>query len=717
MQQFRKSATVLLMISVWLFVQGCSSVQKTTNSWVNLDTVKAGKFDTGKMWTFDFPPKAYFKEAYNFEAKDDWFDQVRKSALRFANYCSASFVSEDGLVMTNHHCARESVTEVSKAGEDLHTNGFFAKTLDEERKVPGLYVDQLVLVKDITDEIQSATDKGKTEAEKTKNRNKIKEDIIKTVKDSSGLEVQIVTFYNGGKYSLYGYKRYKDVRLVFAPETEMGFFGGDPDNFTYPRYDFDCSFFRVYDDSGKPLHTNNFFKWSDNGAKKGEPIFVVGNPGSTNRLQTVAQLEYSRDVSYPVTLYMLDKMVQNFTELIKEHPELKDSVQDNLFSYSNSWKAYNGIIGGLRDEVLMQRKRDFESKFKIAVWNNPRLKELYGNLWEKIEGTRGELKEYAHQNAAYNIRPIALSQYFTIAKKIVQYARQMKLPVADRDPDYADSMLAKTKAAIVPADFEAATAQTLLNVDIDLITMLLGKDHPVTQNLFGSRPAKDAAILCLKQSQIASKQAVESFLKLSPDEILASKDPFIQHILFTQEKGKEIALKMTEIVNREADYVQMLGRALFEIYGTQIPPDATFTLRIADGVVEGYDYNGTTAPVFTTFYGLYDRYYSNNKEYPWNLPQRWQNPPKEFKLETPMNFVSTADIIGGNSGSPIINKNAEVVGLAFDGNIESLPGQFIFTTEANRTVGVHSSGMLEAVKNLYHAKRLADELKSGKVSQ
>jgi V8-like Glu-specific endopeptidase len=667
------------------------------------------------MWTFDFPPTAYFNETYGFNPSDEWLNHVRQSALRFATYCSASFVSSDGLVMTNHHCARESVTKVSKTGEDLHTNGFFAKTAQDERKVAGLFVDQLVVIKDVTAEIQAAMDKGQTEAEKIKNRTNAKEAMVKKFKADTGLEGQVVTFYNGGKYSLYGYKRYKDVRLVFAPETEMGFFGGDPDNFTYPRYDFDCSFFRVYDDSGKALHTDNFFKWSESGPKPDEPVFVVGNPGTTNRLQTVAQLEYFRDMSFPITVEMLDGIVKAYSQLIDENPSLKDSLQDQLFGFSNSWKAYNGILGGLRDEVMMQRKRDFESQFKTKVWENPKLKDTYGNLWEKIENIRAEMKKYSKQNAALNMRPFFVSDYFTIAKNLVKYANEMNLPIAQRDDDYKDSLLAKTTEGIIPDDFIAEKANKLLVLNIDMYKQLLGNDNSVVLNLHGDLNSKDAAALCLKNSRLATKEGIAALIKEGPEAILKSKDPFIQHVLSTSGKAKEVAATMMDLANKEADYSQMLGRALFEVYGTKIPPDATFTLRIADGVVKGYEYNGTTAPVFTTFYGLYDRYYSYGKQYPWNLPKRWQNPPAEFKLETPMDFICTADIIGGNSGSPIINRNAEIVGIAFDGNIESLPGQFIFRTEANRTVGVHSAGMYEAIKDLYNAGRLAEELKTGKI--
>ncbi|HUX93377.1 MAG TPA: S46 family peptidase, partial [Ignavibacteriaceae bacterium] len=273
-------------VAIFLFIAGCSSTgqmqkenisAKGNESWLNLDTVKAGKFDTGKMWTFDYPPKAYFEKEYNFDPSDKWLDNVRMSALRFANYCSASFVSADGLVMTNHHCGRESVAEVTKKGEDLFDNGFYAKTLADERPVPGLYVDQLVLIKDITPDIQTAIDSGKTPEEKVANEKKAISEIEKKEGEATKLRIQVVKLFNGGKYSLYGYKRYTDVRLVFSPEAALGYFGGDNDNFTYPRYDLDCNFFRVYE-NGKPLKTEHYFHWSPQGAEPGEPVFVVGNP-------------------------------------------------------------------------------------------------------------------------------------------------------------------------------------------------------------------------------------------------------------------------------------------------------------------------------------------------------------------------------------------------------------------------------------------------------
>jgi len=714
----------ILPLFLVLVLAGCSSstvTQKETTpttdkstSWLNLDTIKAGKFDTGRMWTFDFPPKDYFKSEYNFQPTDEWYSKVRMSALRFANYCSASFVSEDGLVMTNHHCGRESVTEVTKEGEDLHKEGFIAVNFEDERPVPGLYVDQLVLIRDVTAQIQEAIDKGTTEEEKLANKQKAIKELQSKTKEETNLECSVVTFFNGGRYSLYGYKRYTDVRLVFAPETNAGFFGGDPDNFTYPRYTLDCTFFRVYDEEGNPLKTENYFKWSPNGAAPGEAVFVVGNPGRTNRLNTVAQLEYQRDYAYPITMNMLNSLVDVYSEMLSEFPDRAYELQDQVFSFANSQKAYNGILQGLRNPVLMQKKRDFEKNFRTEVKKRPDLNAKYGDLWDKITSTRSELSKYTFESAAYQVNPLFSTKYIIIANKIVDIAKNLQLPTDQQKPDYVGEELEKTINKLY-ADLDVTLHEKLYMANVKAFNMLLGEENHIAKKFSGGYTGKAALTYMKTNSVIISRDKTLELVKKGPNAVLSSNDPFIYYILNTQDKAKEFSQKSKEITTRESDYVQQLGRAVFEVYGTSIPPDATFTLRIADGVVQGYKYNGTIAPPVTTFFGMYDRYHSFGKEFPFELHERWLKPGPEFQLETPFNFVSTNDIIGGNSGSPLINKNAEVVGLAFDGNIESLPGQFIFDTEANRTVSVHSAGMFEAIQDLYKLKRLSDELKAGKI--
>ena len=701
-----------LLVAFILF----SSIQAQQSSdWLNLDTVKAGQFDNGKMWTFEYPPMDYFEEEYSFRPTQEWFDHIRMSALRLANYCSASFVSEDGLVMTNHHCARMSITQITGDDEDFHGNGFIAYSLEEERPVPGLYVSQLVMIKDVTDEILSEMEKGQTDEERTRFKNDIIEVIEQRESEESGLECTVTALYNGGKYSLYGYKRYTDVRLVFAPEEQLGFFGGDPDNFTYPRYNLDMTFLRVYDEDGKPLKTNHYLKWSENGAAPGEPVFVVGNPGNTDRLNTIAQLEFARDIQYPRTLNLLYGLIEIYSNMINESPDRALQLQDMLFSFENSRKAFEGILKGLRDPVLMQRKKDFEKNFKEAVNADLKLKSLYGDAWSKIEGTRSQLREISNRSFIYTLNRFTTPQYFFIADELLSIAEELKLPEAERDDLYVGEELDLTIESLIPEDFDHKMQKRLLKNRVDAMYNYLGAEDPLVKKFTGGKHGDEAVDYILSKSKVTNLEDIKNLVKAGPDAIVNSDDPFIYFMLNTKEDQKKLAGQIREIQTLESSYNQKLGRALFEVYGTSIPPDATMTLRLADGIVEGFPYNGTVAPPITTFYGLYDRYYSFNKEFPWSLPERWLNLPADFDLSTPYNFVSTNDIIGGNSGSPVINKNAEVVGLAFDGNIQGLPGNFIFRTEENRTVSVHSKGMWEAIDKVYKLKRLSNEIKNGKL--
>jgi hypothetical protein len=701
-----------------LTIIGCSATKEAsvkTYGWIDPDTITAGKFDMGKMWTFEYPPTDYFKDEYSFTPSQQWFDHARMSALRFADYCSASFVSADGLIMTNDHCARESIVEVQKEGEDLSENGFYAETLEDERTVPGLYVDQLVLIRDVTSEIQAEIDKGKTEREKLMNEDAAISEIEYRESEANSLEVSVVPLYNGGKYSLYGYKRYTDVRLVFVPESQIGFFGGDPDNFTYPRYNLDCSFFRVYNEEGVPLETDNFFKWSPKGVVPGEPVFVVGNPGSTERLKTVSQLEYFRDVQYPQTLDKINGLISIYNDMIKENPDKEDELTVGLLRYQNSQKAYKGILEGLRNPVLMHRKKDFEKKFKQTVKSNPRLNQKYGNLWDDIDKAESELKNTSNELFAISLDPLTTPEYFYISKDILNLAEELKLPESRRSEGYKKSEIDSTIEEIFPSDFDYSYNNKLLKMKLELMIKYLGREHPLVKKFTNGLNATEAADYLIKNSQFTSAERVKSLIGKGPDAVLKSNDPFVFFHNYSEERLSSLKSRLSTLLSKGEIAERSLGKALFEVYGTSIPPDATFTLRISDGVVKGFPYNGTVAPPIVTFYGLYDRYYSFNKAHPWDLPERWHD-PKDLELELPFNFVSTNDIIGGSSGSPVINKNAEIVGLAFDGNIQSLPGNFIFREEENRLVSVHSLGMIEALQKIYNAERLTEELLSGKVT-
>ncbi len=722
MLQRIKNLVFILLLFAFLLT-GCTTYQATKPTYLAyLDTVKAGQFDNGKMWTFDYPPIDYFKKTYNFTPSSDWFEKARLSALRLPG-CSASFVSEDGLVMTNHHCARGALDAVNREGENLPETGFYARTLEEERKVPNLYADQLVLIEDVTDEVQKAFESGKTDEEKVANRDRkireiqeryYKEYKARNPKDS--MVFSVVTFYNGGKYSLYGYKRYTDVRLVYAPETMVAYFGGDPDNFTYPRYDLDVAFFRVYED-GKPLKTENYFPFSKTGVKEGDLVFVIGNPGRTSRLLTVSQLEFFRDVSYPYTLSLLDNLVRIYTDFLAKYPEKKLKYQTRLFSFSNSQKAYTGRLAGLRDPYLMARKRDFERKFKEAVLSNPTLKSKYGNIWDEIEKYQVEKAKLFNELQAYNFAGTGRSVYFRIASDLVEYAEQMKLPENQRAEAYKGERLKATKARIFPSEIEPELEKSILIYQLNYMKSVFGEKNQAFNSLLKGKSPEQAVDDLLKATILTDKEKVTALLDGDPNAILNSSDPFISFVVKTRDRAKEIRDKYNQISSKESAKLQLLGRAIFDVYGTSIPPDATFTLRIADGVVKSYEYNGTIAPPITTFYGLYDRYYSfkDTERKDWDLPERWKNPPASFDLSTPLNFVATNDIIGGNSGSPVVNMNLEVVGLIFDGNIESLPGDFIYVDEKNRAVAVHVQGIIEALRHIYNADRLVDELENGKI--
>jgi hypothetical protein len=719
MRQVRIAFVMSIVLATVLLLSGCSAPQALQSApakgFSAIDSVKAGKFDTGKMWTFDFPPVEYFASTYHFNPTKEWFDKVRLSAVRIPG-CSAAFVSEDGLFMTNHHCSRSSLQRVQKEGEKLVEVGFYAPALADERKT-AIYVDQLVVMDDVTKEIQAAFDRGTTDSARSAMRTAAISDVQKrysakyheTSKDS--MVFSVLAFYNGGRYSLYGYKRYTDVRLVFAPEEKSAFFGGDPDNFTYPRYDFDCAFFRVYDD-GKPLKTSNFFKFSATGPEEGEPVFVIGNPGTTNRLMTLAQLETLRDYQYPASIDANASRKHVLNSFVEQHPDKKLEYLNTIFGIENSLKAQTGYLGGLQDPYLMAKKVDFEANFKRAVAENPTLQTKYGDPWKQIadfEGQRRALMNESNALSTGNTR----SQLMNIAGRLVDRARGGADPRAGGMPGGPGGPGGFGRGPIFPANFVLEIEKPLLADQLTFMKKRLGNQNASFNALLAGQTPEQAAARIAGMTSLSNKDSVEALSKAKADDVLASVDPLIKFVAETRPRATELQAKLADIRDREAVPAQSLGRAMYEVFGTSIPPDATFSLRIADGIVKGYNYNGTYAPSFTTFYGLYDRYYSFGKSSPWLPGEKWIPAPADLNLSTPMNFCSTNDAIGGNSGSSVINRKLEVVGLLFDGNIESLPGNIIYDETYNRSVNVHTAGILEGLQKVYKAGRLADELRKG----
>ncbi|MBN1446560.1 MAG: S46 family peptidase [Bacteroidetes bacterium] len=682
-----------------------------------LEQIKAGPFDSGKMWTFEYAPVDYFQKTYGFEVTQEWLDDVRLSSLRLSTGCSASFVSADGLVMTNHHCARGSLPAVQEEGERLLDTGFFAETLQDERKIPDVHLEQLIEIRDVTAEIHAAMDAAGTNEARVTARDAKIEEISTAAEEETGYRAQIITLYDGGKFSLYLYRRFDDVRLVLAPELHIAHFGGEFDNFTYPRYCLDFTFLRVYDENGKPFRPDNFFNWSKSGAQEDEAVFVIGNPGSTSRLSTAEQLAYYRDVQYPFVYEMINNRMDVLLRYAEMHPEKREEIRTDILSMSNAQKAYMGRLAGLRDDVLMQRRRDFDRQFRAEVVKRPDLAEKYGRVWDEIAESRESVRAVASDLYAFRSGGLGVANTYSKAAQLVMLAEQLQKPEDERSDAFRGNRLDVMKRAMAKAvsgdtDLERLTLENQLKMMMNQV----GADDPVLLVLLQGRTPEAAAEALLKRTVLTDSVRVAALVEGAPNTIMTSDDPFIAAARLASPRYQHAQEVASETSARDEVNRSLLGRALFEVYGTDIPPDATFSLRIADGVVQGFDYNGTKAPVHTTFYGLYDRYYSFKGNEAWYLPERWLNPPPEFDMSTPMDFVSTNDIIGGNSGSPIINKNREVVGLVFDGNIESLPGDFIFAEDmGNRTVSVHSAGILEAVKHIIKADRVARELERGSI--
>ena len=666
----------------------------------------------GTMWTFDAPPLAYWKAQYGFEADPAWLEQVRLSAVRIPG-CSASIVSERGLVMTNHHCARSCITAVSPPDSNYQELGFVAQSERDERKCPGMTADQLQSIEDVTAKVRGAVT-GTTSSRMVAQRDSAIGRIEAECGQSSGLLCQVVTFYQGGRYSLYRYRRYNDLRLVLAPEETASFFGGDPDNFTFPRFDLDLSLVRIYENDA-PLKPAHFLKWSEAGAGDGELVFVVGNPGSTGRLLTVAQMVYLRDVTYPVALENYAIQLEVYRELSKASEAARRRYADQIFSLENSQKAVRGYRSGLLDSTIMGRKRAFERDFRARITARPALNAKYGRAWTNITVAQRELTAFAKQA---RFQGFGGSTLLGMAGNLVRLPEQAKLVGDARLPAFRGQGLERTRAALLqnqPVNLEAE--KLLLAAQLRLAQKALPPTDPFLQAALGGRSPEVAAEALVSGSKLGSVEARQALVEGSAAAIAASTDPMIVLARTINPVATRHALRAAQLNATISANAELIGQAIFEAYGTSLPPDATFTLRISDGVVKGYPMNGTIAPYKTSLFGLYARSAEFDDRPPFDLAPRWKAARETLDLATPYNFVSTNDIIGGNSGSPVVNRKGEVVGLIFDGNIESLPNRFIFTDEVARSVSVHSRGLTEALRKVFGADRIANELVGTPVRQ
>ncbi len=675
------------------------------------DTVRARRFDQGKMWTFDSPPKAYFREAYGLDARDRWFKKARLGALRFGEGCSASFVSPNGLVMTNHHCGREHITSVSRPGEALLDDGFYAETTEAERRADDLHVDQLIRIEDVTETVYNGLPEGgDTGAQARRERvQQLEEQWTQDARRKNDrLRVEVVGLYSGAQYSKYTYRRYEDVRLVMAPELRMGFFGGAPDNFTFPRYAYDVAFFRVYDD-GEPLQSDTYFEWDTDGAEPGEPVFVVGNPGSTNRLNTVAQLRFLRDHQLPHRLDALQARAKVLESYIAANPQKADSfdLRNTYFSLENSVKNLTGQLNGLRDPYLIARRAQSELALYDSIRTVDTLQARYGSVIDKIKQNQQSKRVIADKNGAFVGFSNATLGSRILSRGVYAYFYDF-LRTRGASQERIESIRSD---ALEIKDWPKPVEKQFIVTRLVELRDAFGASHPTVQKVLQDRaPSAVADSLVAKSALLDSTR----YADLLGDGYLNSNDASVPVINALAPLFLQTNQQMQGYMDTGENLNAKLNRARFAVYGDAVPPDATFTLRIADGRVRSYPYNGTQAPAFTNFYGLYDHYYSYGKT-AWQLPQKWLSPPEAFDLQTPFNLVTTNDISGGNSGSPLLNRDLEVVGLIFDSNIEALPNEYLYTNQRARAISVDARGILEALRDLYGADRIAQELTTGEL--
>jgi len=661
------------------------------------------------MWLFNAPPKDILQKKYGFTVTPEFMDHLRLASISFGG-ASGSFVSPDGLVLTNHHVGRGAVQNLSTKDRDLMKTGFYAKTRAEELKVPGMELRVLTAIEDVTGKVLGAEKPGMSPAEAAGARQKVIAALEKEAGGTAGTRGIVVTLYSGGMYHLYTYKLYDDVRLVFAPEYLAAFFGGDQDNFTYPRYDLDITLFRIYEND-KPYRSGNYIRWSTTGVREGDLVLCSGHPGSTGRLLTMSQLEFLRDTSYPFAIANLKRRQAFMRAYAAKGEEESRIAMRNLFGIENSLKATIGYQSGLLDEKLMAKKLREEQALRARVAASPDLEKAYGPAWDEVAAAE---KAYAAM-----FKPLTFFErangfyttYFTLARNIVRLALERSKPNADRLREFRDASLPSVERGILsPApiydEFETIRlADSLAQLQEELPDMVEVKWF------LGGRSPRDVARELIAGTKLKDIEHRKKLLAGGLEAVYQCQDPMIKLALLVDPVSRGLRARYEKQVDAiETRNGALIANAMFKLEGTSIPPDATGTLRLSFGAVKGYVENGKKIPFRTTFAGLYEKSAKAGNKDPYELPESFLEKKPAVNLATPVNFVSTADSIGGNSGSPLVNRKGEFVGVLFDGNIQSLPTRFVYDDTIARSVMVHAQGIVEALLKIYGAKPLVDEI-------
>ena len=662
------------------------------------------------MWTFDDFPAARVKAELGVDITPQWLDHVMRNAVRLSSGCSASIVSSRGLVLTNNHCVSGCTQDLSSADHDYFTHGYTAATAEEERKCAGLQAEILTKIADVTGRVQAAG-KGLSGAALVKARDAVTADIEQQgCPDTVRYRCQVVDLYHGGEYKLYTYRKYTDVRLVFSPGYDTAFFGGDPDNFNFPRYDLDSAFVRLYE-NGKPIATPDHLKWNDAAPTAGEPVFVAGNPGSTDRELTMSQLETQRALALPQTITELSELRGRLIRFSEESPENKRTAQELLFGLENSYKVYWGELKALDDPAFFARLQAERADMRQKVAGvKDKLPADFGDPWATLDAVQQQIAALMLPHSFVEHGPVA-SDLFDYARTLVRGAEEREKPSADRLPGFADPDLPQVeKDLFAKKPVYPAVEQLLLEFWLSKAREYLTADSPYTKLLLGKDSPEDLSAK-LAQSKLGDPAVREQLWKGGMAAIRASSDPMIQYVLRIDPAARQLRTAWNDkVAGPTTDASEKIAKARFAVYGDSIYPDATFTLRLSYGRIEGWTYHGDTVPPFTYFKGLYER--ATGKQ-PFELDPRWVAAQSKLNPRTVFDISTSNDIVGGNSGSPLIDAKGDVIGAIFDGNILSLGGAYGYDPRVNRSVAVSAAAVNEALRKVYGATALANELDTG----